>query len=341
MKIAFTMPTAGAGRWAWQGWVNAFNFFGHRVYDTRLISDIEELNPDLLICTTSDPRPDFIEWRRRHPENRVALNVLAYTNEDLPGINNVGVQATQGNVEYAYDMRADVVFAQFSEPYRRLLLGKWEDLGFRLSGMEMAADAVVYPYPDFTQGVESIRNPDIFYVGGRWAYKAQNLDRYLLPILKESESRTVVGRGWPFPTTDMSEHNVGLQMKHAKVVPNIHEPHSTHGGYDVVERVFKTLYCGGLCISDSVREISEGFDLHDGEHLIMCESPDEYRHMIADAIKNNEDYDLMRERGHNKVARFHTYFNRAALLLLDLEMLEEFEAASAKLHKWHRDMGIR
>lgn len=331
--VALTMPTAGAGKWAWQGWANAFEFFGWRVVNLNSQSDVIALEPDLVICTTSQPRDDILNWRKLNPYKKLALNVLAWTDDDIPGIHNVGVQATPGNVEYAHALKPDAVFAQYSEYMNLSLLKKWGEEGFVLSSMPMAADAVVYPFPDMS--IEPSRDPDLFYVGGRWAYKAQNLDRYVLPVIQKHES-IVVGQGWPFPTTNMNEVQVGHALRNAKVVPNAHEPHSTQGGFDVVERVFKTMYCGGLCVSDIVDEIEVGFGL---EEVIMA-SPELYGEAIDKVIAHNEDYDFLREDGQRRVALHHTYFNRVAMLLFDLGLINAYDHAVTLLAGWHKRMGL-
>ncbi len=338
MKVALTIPDVGAGRWSWQGYVNAFRWFGWEAVNvSRPGFDLHKVNPDLLICSTSLPNQNFIDWRQANPDKCVALNVLAWTDEDLPCINNDGVQATHGNLEFAQAMNPNLVFAQYSEAWRKRLLSKWKEHGFRLGSMEPAADAVVYPY-----SIElPTRELDIFYVGGRWPYKAQNLDAYVLPLLNEYKDTTrLVGQGWPFPSADMSEDDVGQNLKNAKVALNMHEPHSTIGGFDVVERVFKTLYCGGLCITDKVTEMVDGFRLQDGKHLLWAHNPDEYSEITHEAIEFNEQHDHIREKGQRFVALNHTYFNRVASLLFQLEMFPQYNYAVSKLLTWMNEMGL-
>jgi hypothetical protein len=338
MKVAFTMPTAGAGKWAWQGWVNAFQYFGAETINLRGVN-CNEVDPDIVICTTSEPRDDIMEWRMNNPKKKLALNVLAWTDEDLPGINNAGVQATPGNVEYAHGLEPTLVFAQYSQATRDALLEKWAKAGFALGSMEMAADATIYPFPVMHE--DPLLNPDIFYVGGYWAYKAQNLDRYILPCFRKHQSM-VIGKGWPFGTNDLSEAEVGHHFRDAKVVLNAHEPHSTIGGYDVVERVFKALYSGGLVVSDYVTEIETGFDLFNFEHLIMHAAPQDFMNEVDEIIANPGamKYERIRFNGQKKVALHHTYFNRVLMLLLDLGEQSAYDFGVNKLHVWQHSVGL-
>lgn len=308
MRVTLTNPVAGAGRYAWAGWANAFQALGHEVVP---LSDAT----DLLINSTSLPSDEILEWRERNPEKKVALNVLAWTDEDLPGINNAGVQATPNNVQYAHDLKANLVFAQYSPLWREILLRKWAREGFKLGSMEMAADSTVYEYTEPDEFEH-----DIVYCGGYWAYKSRNIDQYLMPCLMRYRTTTyLVGKGWHIPTDpDCGERVLAQKWGAAKVCPNVHEPHSTDGGYDVVERVFKTIFCGGLCVTDPVEEIESGFGLEHGTHLLIAEDQADYLALVEDAIINPEKYEQVRREGQQYVAQNHTYINRVETLLTDL-----------------------
>jgi len=324
MKIALTKPSAGAGKWAWQGWENAFRALGHEVKDVAMSpNQIHEFNPDLLITSTSMPAPDYLLWRQNHPDAKVAMNVLAWTTRDVYGINNPGVQAAPNNVQYAKDMKANIVFAQYSAAYRVWLLDKWANEGFKLGSMEMAADSTVYdvPQPDGVYG--AMRPYPMVYVGGYWAYKGETIDKWLLPVLKKySDKLLLVGRGWPLKTTQINdERQIGYFFKTSLVCPNMHEPHSTYGGYDVVERVFKTMYCGGYCVSDYVKEMLDGFGFIPGVHLNVAKDPEQYAFFIENALDagyEDQDYIQIKEAGKKFVRENHTYIHRATQLLKDL-----------------------
>lgn len=314
MKVTLTIPGAGAGKWCWTGWKNAFQELGHEVVELRS-------NPDLLICSTSGPSQEILDWRERNPSAKVALNVLAWTDEDLPGIHNDGVQASPGNIGYAKQLKPDIVFAQYTPKYRELLLAKWKNEGFKLGSMEMAADSTVYEFKLHPNGSDIVSAGKLFYVGGYWPYKAQNINKYLGPVINKHFDRTiVVGKGWPIRTTAIeNEKAVGYNFRMAEVCPNIHEPHSTNGGFDVVERVFKTTFCGGLCVSDYVQEMFDGFGFVNNEHLIACKTPEEYMDTIEDALNHPERYAMMRLAAQKFVADNHTYVHRVQKLLKDIE----------------------
>lgn len=318
MKIAITKPSAGAGRWCWQGFENAFRALGHEVrevgYNPALI---HTYNPDLLITSTSLPSQEYLNWRNRNPDAKVALNVLAWTTVDDQWVNKPGVQASPNNVQYAKDIKANIVFAQYSKAYRTWLMDKWANEGFKLGSMEMAADSIAYEFikPNINNLVY-----DIVYVGSRWPYKAENLDKYIGPLLmKYSKSSYFIGKGWHIPTNpEKSEWDISKLYASSKISLNAHEPHSTNGHFDVVERLFKIMYCGGLCCSDYVKEIEEGFNLINNIDLILSKA-DEYIDTVEMIIKNPENYHLIRYNGQINILKNHLYLHRAINLLSDLE----------------------
>lgn len=314
MKIAITIPSAGAGKWCWTGWSNAFKALGHEVENINGSWYIPE-DTDLLICSTSSPQQKFVEWRQRNPGKKVALNVLAWTDANIPGINNAGVQASPNNVEYAKALSPNIVFAQYSKQSREVLLNKWHnEQGFRLGSMEMAADSTIYHYTKpLGEGQE------IYYAGGYWPYKAQIIDKYLIPVLHKYRNHTVVGQGWqPFVrrSYESNEGVIGEQFALAKVCPNVHEPHS-HYFEDIVERVFKVMYCGGLLVTDNAVGL-ENFGIKNGVHCMIGKTPKEYFEIIDDAIACPERYEAVRQQGRKLVEDKHTYIHRVTTLLKDL-----------------------
>ncbi len=99
----------------------------------------------------------------------------------------------------------------------------------------------------------------------------------------------------------------------------MHEPHSTNGGFDVVERVFKTMYCGGLCVSDHVKEMVDGFGLIPGTHLFTCTTAKQYGEVIDEIMAHKvTGVNEIRDAGKKFVRENHTYIHRAKQLLEDL-----------------------
>lgn len=316
MKIAITKATAGAGKWSHEGWANAFKAIGHEVIDiTHNHSEIENHQIDLLINSTSHPSEQLIRWRKNNPQAKVAMNVLAWTDLDIGGIHNAGVQATPNNTQYAKDMKADIVFAQYGKKWRELLLNKWHKEGFKLSSMMMAVDSIVYE--GYIQQYRTYQY-DYIFCGGFWMYKSQTIVPWLMPIIqKYRKSSLLIGKGWPIATDiDRQESAINKLYGIAKVCPNVHEPHS-HFGYDIVERCFKVPYCGGLLVSDYVEEmIDEGFKSE--VNCFLAKTPSEYQDFIDEVISAPEEYTYIAENGQKFISKNHTYIHRVQQLLKDI-----------------------
>ena len=188
----------------------------------------------------------------------------------------------------------------------------------------MAPDDTVYNYtePYKPENDYTAWEHNITFCGGYWAYKAQNIDKYLMPVLLKHRLNTyLVGKGWPIATDpDCGEIELSRKYGASKVSPNVHEPHSTDGGYDVVERVFKTMLCGGLCVTDPVEELESGYHFEHGEHLIIASDPKNYADIIDEILLRPEQYAHVREAGRVFVKNNHTYKHRVTQLLTDLEM---------------------
>ena len=316
MKIALTIPSAGAGKWCWTSWMNAFNTLGHEAFDINQCVDFNLAlkGVDLLICTTSQPRQEFITWRDKNPDKKVALNVLAWSDLNIGGLSNDGVQASVGNREYASKIKPSVIFAQYGIKWRKLLLKNWIDSGYQDSSMMMAADSTIYQNCiDYNQ-----YKYDFSFSGGFWFYKSQIIVPWLLPIIQKYRQNSIlIGKGWPIGTdSDRSEREIGSIFKLSKVCPNVHEPHS-HFGYDIVERCMKVPYCGGLLVSDYVEEmVDEGFK--NGENCFLCKSPKEYQEIIDEVIANPGKYEQIRKNGQEFITNQHTYIHRVQNLLKDI-----------------------
>lgn len=316
MKILIQNSDSGAGRWCKEGWKNAFVALKHTVDWIDNQHQIEQFNvfkPDLIILSTSNPF-DIKAWRKQNQNVKIALNVLAWSDLDIGGLQNDGVQASRGNVEFASDVQPTVVFAQYGLKWRKLLLKKWIDLGYKDSSLMMGADSIVYKdLPNYGKNTY-----DFVLSAGFWPYKSQTIIPWLLPVIKKYRQNSIlIGKGWQFATDkDRTEQEIGGLFKSAKVCPNVHEAHS-HFGYDIVERCAKTMYCGGLLVSDFVQEmVDEGFE--DGVNCFLCKSPKEYQEKIDEIIQNPGKYDNIRQNGQKFISENHTYIHHVQKLLKDI-----------------------
>tara|TARA_R110000824_G_scaffold298460_3_gene486677 strand:- start:282 stop:698 length:417 start_codon:yes stop_codon:yes gene_type:complete len=124
--------------------------------------------------------------------------------------------------------------------------------------------------------------------------------------------------------------NVGALFASATVSPNISEPHSQDFGYDIIERPFKVLMSGGFCISDYVESMAN--DVFTNNEIVFAKTPEEFKTLIDFYIKNPNERAKHMEAGYNSMVQNHTYFDRIASILLELDLPSEAEKCINK--KW-------
>jgi hypothetical protein len=113
---------------------------------------------------------------------------------------------------------------------------------------------------------------DASMVGGKWPYKSQNIDRFIFPLLQAGKPYSVRLYGnseWGVPQYlgSISQEDEAALYSSVRVCLNVHEPHSTDLGYDLIERPLKTAACGGVVLSDYV----EGWNEVLGENVFWME----------------------------------------------------------------------
>jgi hypothetical protein len=192
---------------------------------------------------------------------------------------------------------------------------RWQQLGFRIESLPLACDPVAYHpnTPDSPQFAEV----KIAFVGGYWAYKAVQFDRYLRPY---EEELTIFGRvRWPYagyggPLPLEEEPSLYRQ---ARLAPAINEPHCEALNLDQNERVFKVLGSGGCSITDAIPGYREWFN---DDELAVPGSLQEYHEMVRALLNDDAINQRYRERGYQAIRERHTYAHRARQLLQWLEL---------------------
>ena len=184
----------------------------------------------------------------------------------------------------------------------------WRKTGLTLRSLPLACDTDRY-FPDDDHGKFS----DVLFgtVGGYWANKAIQLDRFLRP---HEDSLVVFGnRVWPYKgyRGAISEDDERVLYSNARVCAAINEPHAEVTG-DIVERVYKVLGCGGVAVTDTARWHRELFS---PDELLMPSTVDEFHDMVNAAMTDGALNQRYRSRGREAVLQRHTYQHRARAIL--------------------------
>lgn len=309
------------------GWGRVFTALGHdfRFWDPgqKPAFDVfNEFEPQIFLGTTYGVDRAVFKCIAKRPKMKVALYASAWG----PYLKDVDLQkyplvVTSEQEKSMLSLlkketgKPDYVFIHAHDRWLEGTMSGWGELGIPYYGVLNAADTFVY--------LNGKARPelvcDVGFVGGYWGYKARNLDRFLLPLCHPSSGLNVKIFGnqpWPVGQylggcTDAQARDLFVS---ATVCPNVSEPHSTDEGlsWDVVERPYKVLCAGGMCVSDYVEE---GRNLFSPDELPMAKTPSEFEEMIRFYIANPSARDQVSLAGQKKVLACHTYFDRVALML--------------------------
>jgi spore maturation protein CgeB len=206
-------------------------------------------------------------------------------------------------------------------------MNKWwprwtTDMGLQVVGMPNAADTTKYNYSGHPN---TSLVCDLGWVGGYWGYKAINMDRYLVPVMRKHKS---IWFGWSGPKDlwkGQADQNKVTQLYHsAKVCPVVVEPHTTKYGIDMPERIFKAAACGALDVADPCTGINRFFSK---DSLVLASTPKEYEALcdywvaMDFTARKRQAQKLQRE-----VLSKHTYLHRAQKFLSEFGYKEEAAA---------------
>lgn len=217
--------------------------------------------------------------------------------------------------------KPDFVFIHAHSRWLDGTMSGWSEIGVPYHGILNAADTFVYLNGTFRPELAC----DVGFVGGYWGYKAQNLNRYILPLCHRNGDLRVKVFGnsvWPVSQYlgSISDQDSRDLFASATVCPNVSEPHSTDLGWDVIERVFKVPVAGGLVVSDYVEEAR---DLFTEEELPMARNPADFEKLVRYAIEDGRFRSKTKANMKTKVLLSETYWERVADFFTHLGMVGE------------------
>ncbi len=309
----------GAGYYIGTGICNAFKKLGHEVLIST--SDIdrmlfEEFQPDLFFGSISYMNDFDVDYL-----NDTNIKVLAWTFPHTPIDTTKDLLMTSVTPEQESKLlklkNLSGVVIQFLQPNAEEYCSNWIKKGVKVIGMPCAADILTYYPKEPTEKYKS----DLAYIGGYWPKKAgthlnaKGLDHYIVPLKKKYGQRfKIYGWGWP---KGLCEGTIPFGSDNdlfnsAKIILNLHEPHSRNLGIDVTERVFKVMASKGFQIVDYV-EALRGFFKED--ELVAADTLEGYHKLVEHYLKHPEDRAPFIEKGYKRVMKEHCYTHRVEELL--------------------------
>lgn len=339
MKILISNDGPTAFYYIRMGLARAFAATGHEVvlWDIRekpAYDAFDEFNPDLFLGQTYNTTPVVAKIIRERPHMKVIMKAGDWgpLSDSIPTDDFGVLMASKTEKKIICDLyeeteKPDYVHIYYHPSFIEGTHGGWLQSGISVKSHMLAADVFDYTNGRYMPEFDS----DITFVGGYWPYKAQNIDRYLLPLCNEDYKIKIFGnQHWPvvqycgFAPHELTRHI----MASAKICPQLHEPHSTTYGFDMSERTFKLLANKCFVISDYVA----GLDYLFGEDdcLVLTKSPEEFKERIDYFLNNPDDRQGFIGRGYQKVMSEHTYFHRVHDIFLNLGFINQAKATMTK-----------
>ena len=300
MRILFFNPPGGASVFISQGQMNALRSIDILVarWDGKR-ETWDSFSPDVYIGC-SGHRQDLPDTR----QCQVALHVNPYGPTQIEPNINESIDA----IRWVSLVKPNVVFGYGHETDRHYW-SYWDRDGIPWVPLATAADATIF---NINWGTHNYC--DIAYVGGRWPYKAKNIDAYLLPVLRDKNlSCKVFGWGtWPdnLCKGHIEDRDVPTLYANCRVAPCISEPHTLVTGIDLPERVFKAALAGAVVVHDPALGIDRYLP-----HAIVGSNPLDYHKKIMNLVSDDKALEEIATEQRHDVLVANTYHHRMSVLM--------------------------
>lgn len=322
MKILISSDGQHAHYYQRMAWAAAFLQSELQVYvwdckNVTAFDVFDSIEPDIFLGQAYNLDVSLLKCIYERPHLKVGLRAGDW------GDHQESVDNTKYNILYCTQKEKDIlkklkdetgkpdfVHIHYDEEAVKVTHNHFESIGIKPISLMMCADTIAYGDAQFDPKLEC----DIGFVGGYWPYKGLIIDQYLTPLLDPPKYRVKIFGNQVWPVNQycgfLSDDEVKNLFASAKICPNLSEPHAQEFGIDVNERIFKTLYAGGFCISDKV----ESYKMF-GDGIVMAESPEDFKNKVDHYLDNPYERIKITETGKKYVTENHTGFHRAAQIM--------------------------
>lgn len=312
-------------------WAKVLRSMGHNVFfwnreQASAFDAFNTISPDIYIGTSYNQSEATFRCIKARPEMKVAFFASAWGNlvDKLDRKKYPIVYIAETEKKLLERMKKetgkpDYVFIHITDKYLEPTMGGWNSIGIKPVGILNGADLFSYLNGDFKVSLES----DLAYIGGKWPYKSQNIDKFLIPLCEQARYKIKIFGNSPWPVNQylgqINEEEVKNVFASAKICPNISEPHSTELFPDIVERCFKTPIANGFLISDNV-DLSEVFK---NEEVPQFSNLVEMIDLIEYYLKNPIERLKLLRKQKETILSSETYFHRIAKMMTEFNLSNE------------------
>ncbi len=318
MKRILVETAAGANMYIKRSFARGFSFCGYQTVfwepSGKSAFDIfSEFDPEIFVGQSWTLNRATVKNLIRNKDIKVVLSTNHWGDKDDLYKKYPIEFATDQEKGFVQDLlKAGISvwgICQYADRYVCDTHNKWDSIGLHVNGLLLSADITTY-FPPITK-IEKFNN-DITFVGGKWPYKAQNLDKYISPLLYPGTPWKVkiFGSGWSSPNClgRCSDETARYFYANSVISPNCFEQHSVEFGHDVNQRTYEIGACGGFQISQRVKSVEE--DIYNDYEIIFVDSPEGFFEQCKYFLNNPEETIPYRKLAMNTVFRKHTNLHR-------------------------------
>jgi hypothetical protein len=314
MRVLICKKAGRAFGYITDGWINCLQDRQHIVkrWDGTQAS-WDDFDPDLYIGSAGHKQP--IPAVRRA---KVALHVNTWGPVSIDNNNESkeNISESPANIKWTIERKPDVVFGYGFYKDEELWSYWSQKASIPWVPMPTAGDKTIY-----TGSVEHDKKYDIIYLGGRWPYKSETIDNYLLPVLRSQLNCKLYGWGeWP-PNLcggELPQEKATEFLRSGKVGPCICEKHTLIFGIDIPERIYKVVLSGTLAIHDPIPNFQTIFP-----DAVIGDTPKDYLDKCCYYAAHDSERQELARKQQEFVLNNHTYHHRMHVLLKSVGLVAE------------------
>ena len=345
MKILISSDGPHAHYYIRLGWARAFESAGHQVFiwdiESKSAFDaFDEFEPDLFMGQTYNLNEAVYKCIKERPHLKVVFRASDWGDmqKEIDKEKYPILTATKEEIKLVEKLKKETgqplfVHNHYHENWISKTHNKWEDIGIKVVSLIHGADIFDYANGEFREHLKS----DVSFIGGYWPYKAQCLDKYLIPLchpIGKFNIKIFGSSDWPVAQYcgRIDGDSARDVFKSATICPNISEPHSQDFGYDIIERPFKILMSGGFCISDYVESMAN--DVFNNGEIVYAKTPKEFETLCEFYSKNPDARKPYIQKGYMSIIQKHTYFHRIGTIFENAGLPNEAKRAVNTLNNF-------